>query len=63
MASATDDEAIASDKVALLPGETATFANYTSYARGINGIMVDIADLASEPTLAMVDNFLPEFSQ
>jgi hypothetical protein len=37
-----DDNAIATDKQALLPGYTATFANYTSYSRGINGIMVDI---------------------
>ncbi len=35
--------AIAPDKTALLPGQTATFANYTSYSEGINGIMVDIA--------------------
>ena len=31
-------------KRALLPGETATFVNYTSYLLGINGIMVDIAN-------------------
>ena len=37
-----DDNAIAADKAALLPGQTATFANYTSYSHGINGIMVDI---------------------
>ncbi len=42
-ANTRDDAAIASDKVALLPGQTATFANYTSYSRGINGIMVDVA--------------------
>ena len=40
-----DDNAIAPDKTALLPGETATFANYTSYVQGINGIMVDIRAL------------------
>ncbi len=45
-----DDAAIAPDKVALLPGQTATFANYTSYSRGINGIMVDIAGLPNTPT-------------
>ena len=39
---ANDDGAIATDKVALQSGATATFANYTSYNRGINGIMVDI---------------------
>jgi len=34
-----------------LPGQTATFDNYTSYDRGINGIMVDIAGppLAADP--------------
>ena len=42
-ANAADDAAIATDKQALLPGGTATFANYTSYSRGINGIMVDVA--------------------
>jgi hypothetical protein len=41
-----DDGAIATDKVALPPGQTGTFANYTSYPRGINGIMVDIQGLA-----------------
>ena len=44
-ANAADDAAIATDKVALLPGGTSSFANYTSYNRGLNGIMVDIADL------------------
>jgi PKD repeat protein len=44
-ASAADDAAVATDKQALLPGKTATFANYTSYSRGINGIMIDVADL------------------
>lgn len=40
-----DDGAIANNKQALLPGETASFANYTSYSRGINGIMIDIDGL------------------
>ena len=31
--------------ISLLPGGTASFANYTSYSRGINGIMIDIAGL------------------
>ena len=44
-ANADDDDAIATDKVALLPGMTATFANYTSYSRGINGLMIDVQDL------------------
>ncbi|MFW6153614.1 MAG: right-handed parallel beta-helix repeat-containing protein [Planctomycetota bacterium] len=44
-ANAADDAAIATDKLALRPGQTAGWANYTAYARGINGIMVDIVDL------------------
>jgi len=44
-ANAADDDAVAPDKAALLPGETATFANYTSYDRGINGIMIDVDGL------------------
>jgi len=51
-ANAADDEAIAPDKTALLPGGTATFANYTSYVRGINGIIVDIGGLSSPLTAA-----------
>ena len=49
-ANTNDDNAIAPDKAALLPGGTATFANYTSYSRGLNGIMVDIANLPGTPT-------------
>jgi len=49
-ADARDDAAIALDKRALLPGDTATFQNYTSYSRGINGIMVDFDDLPRTPT-------------
>jgi len=41
----SDDDAIATDKTPLLPGGTAAFANYTSYSRGINGVMVDLAGL------------------
>jgi ELWxxDGT repeat protein len=37
-----DDGAIASDKQALGFGEIGSFQNVTSYARGINGLMVDI---------------------
>ncbi len=46
-ANVNDDLAIATDKTALLPGGTATFANYTSYSRGLNGVMVDILNLPS----------------
>jgi parallel beta-helix repeat protein len=54
-----DDGAIATDKTALLPGQTGTFANYTSYPRGINGIMVGIQGLADP--VAVADGDLSEF--
>jgi hypothetical protein len=54
-ANASDDGAIATDKTALLPGQTATFANYTSYSRGINGVMVDIAGLPGTPAAGDFD--------
>jgi uncharacterized protein YkwD len=49
-ANAADDGAIAPDKQALLPGVPASFANYTSYSRGINGIMVDLGGLPAGAT-------------
>jgi hypothetical protein len=54
-----DDGAIATDKTALLPGQTGTLANYTSYPRGINGIMVDVRGLADP--VAVADGDLSEF--
>jgi hypothetical protein len=51
-ANVSDDTAVATDKSALLPGGAATFANYTSFSKGLNGIMVDIANLAGTPTAA-----------
>jgi autotransporter-associated beta strand protein len=53
--SALDDAAIATDKTALLPGQTATFANYTSYAGGINGVMVDIQEGGNHAALDASD--------
>ena len=50
-----DDSAIAFDKQALIPGETATFANYSSYSNGINGLMVDIAGLFDPEGLSESD--------
>ncbi|HYW79390.1 MAG TPA: hypothetical protein VE890_07410, partial [Thermoguttaceae bacterium] len=50
-----DDLAVAGDKTALLPGQPATFANYTSFAKGINGVMVDIAGLANPDNLSDAD--------
>ena len=45
LAAPQDDVAVDPGKQALRPGGAATFANLTSYARGINGIMVDIKGL------------------
>jgi len=42
-------------KAALLPGQTATFQNYTSYDRGINGLMVDVAGLGDPEALTAAD--------
>jgi hypothetical protein len=36
--------AIDTTKTALLPGATASVANYTNYSRGINGIVIDISN-------------------
>ena len=44
-----DDDAIAREKQALVPGGLASAANYTGYWRGINGIMVDIHDIPGAP--------------
>ena len=35
----------------MLPGVKATFANYTSYDKGINGLMIDVSGLPGPPTL------------
>jgi hypothetical protein len=47
-ANASDDSAIDTSKEALLhvPGNSASFVNYTNYTKGINGIMVDILGAA-----------------
>ena len=42
VANAADDGAIAAGKAALLPGQSASFANVTGYSRGINGLMIDV---------------------
>ena len=53
-ANAADDNAIATDIEALLPGETSSFANTTSFIHGINGIIVD-ANLADPSALSASD--------
>ena len=51
-ANASDDAAIATNKTAILPTETASFPNYTSFSKGINGIMVDISFAETTPTVS-----------
>lgn len=34
-----------SDKVALLPGQSSSFANYSNYSRGLNALVVDVSEL------------------
>jgi len=56
LANTDDDNAIDNSKEALLlPGGTVDPVNYSSYARGINGIMVDIADMDAEYTPSVND--------
>lgn len=45
--SASDE--IAPDKEALLPGQTASFENYTSYSLGLSGLIVDLLGAARTP--------------
>ena len=52
---AADDNAIAPDKTALLPGQTASFANYTSYDKGINGLMLDVNALKNAALVSPAD--------
>ena len=54
-ANAADDGAVAPDKTALLPGGTGRFANYTSYDRGINGVMIDVAGLPDDASPTATD--------
>jgi len=49
---ASGDHAPASDKTTLLANQQARFANYSSYSRGINGLMVDFDNLSGTPTTA-----------
>lgn len=56
-AGTADDAAIAPDKLAFIPrggpsGGSATFDNLSSYSRGINGLMVDIAGLFGRTPVA-----------
>jgi hypothetical protein len=56
-ANAADDAAIATDKAALLPGQTPAFTHVTSYDKGINGVMVDIANLPPAGAALTAEDF------
>ena len=45
-----DDLAVAPDKSALMAGQVASFANVSSYASGITGIMIDVEALPDDVT-------------
>ena len=48
----------APDKTPLLPGETARFANYSGYSRGINAITIDFAHLSANGITPTADDFV-----
>jgi len=52
---AVDYGAIAPDKTALLPGGQATSENVTSYVHGINGVVIDVMDLAHPESIGLND--------
>ncbi len=53
-ANAADDQAMASDKAAFISG-AASFTHYSSYAKGINGVMIDVRNLADAGALSASD--------
>jgi len=53
--SSNDYNAIATDKSALLPGNTGSFNNVSSYYEGINGILVDFGNMAAGTVLSASD--------
>jgi hypothetical protein len=53
--SSADQNAIATDKSPLLPGQTATFANVSSYIDGINGILIDFGNEQANTTFSASD--------
>lgn len=54
--------AFASDKVALLPGQSSTFQNYTNFHLGITGVSIDIKDLPLSLTPSQMEKSL-QFAQ
>ena len=55
-ADSSDDNARATDKAALLPGQgRATFDNVSTYVKGLNGLFIDLADLPPDATITAAD--------
>ena len=54
-ADVSDAAAIASDKTALFPNQQGTFANYTNYSGGINGVLIDVQGLPDPQSLTLAD--------
>jgi len=54
-AGAADDNALALDRTALLPGQTGSAIHYTSYVKGLNGVMIDVAGIPAAATLTASD--------
>ena len=52
---AQDDSAIATDIDALRPGMSASFNHYSSYSKGINGVIIDVDNLANPDGLTTAD--------
>jgi ELWxxDGT repeat protein len=51
-ATLADLAAVAPDKAALLPGQNWSFANVTSYSRGINGVLIEFAGMPPQTLTA-----------
>ena len=54
-ANVSDDGAIAPDKSGLRPGHPASFGHVTSYTKGINGVVIDVAGLPTGAALTSED--------
>jgi len=53
--SSFEDPAIATDKTPLAIGEAATGSNYTSYDKGLNGIVIDVFEVPDEAVIDATD--------
>ena len=54
-ADSSDDNATARNTRALLPGQRASGVNFSAYARGINGLFVDLANMGHNATITAAD--------